>query len=955
MEIFVAKTLRVHHLAKELGVPSKEIVAKCNAEGVSPPLKNHMAAVAIGLAESIREWFSAGADVTTIEVASRVDLSKVKKKSRKKAKPADAGPLDEQKPVAEVVAIESPATTEAPEQGIAAHVDAGSASASTGVSVVETPIASKPAVTAEEDRLETVVEREEASVQPPVIEVAALVEETPTPMEDKKPVEESTDTAVLEPLIVEPQKPAGPIIVPEPVKAEPAEPVEPVGPKLVPKAAELKGPRIVRIEAPERVRAPRPRGPRPPGTAQQQSPTTPTAPGVQTPWEPGTGQARGRGGQKQPAPGAAARARSPRRRPGGAETYTERLKEWRDQDLIDRKERLASATGHGVKARRTAERRKGGGAGSALRKDDVEITAPLTLKDFCAAVGTPFNIVFAKIVEQTGKLSKITDMIDAETAELVALDLGVTLKIKKAKTEFEKLVEQHEQRERVNLKPRPPVVAMLGHVDHGKTSLLDAVRKSDVVSGEAGGITQHIGAYQIQRGDWRVTFLDTPGHEAFTAMRARGANMTDVVVLVIAADDGVMPQTVEAINHAKAAEVQIVVALNKIDLPGVDLNKIYAQLADQELIPAEWGGDTDIVKTSATKGEGIDDLIAHLSTLSELLDLKADATIPARGVVIEAQMHEGRGVGVQTLVQEGTLKIGQVVTCGPGAGRVRNLLDHRGKRIKQAGPGTPVEIVGLDEIPEAGEQLYVVDSLPQAKEIAGEIKAQRREEQLKSIRKPQTLEELFSGAGEDEIPELNVIIKADVQGSVDVLKASLDKFPSDKARLQVLHSGVGAITEADVELGRASKALLLGFHVVADDRARGLADQYGVEIRLYRVIYDVHDDLYKALEGLLVPEQSEEGRGKVEVRQVFSISRVGRIAGCLVVDGTVARNHRVRLVRDGRVVVEDKAIGSLKRFKDDAREVRAGMECGVKIEGYDDLKPGDILDTYEIVEVAQTL
>jgi translation initiation factor IF-2 len=580
---------------------------------------------------------------------------------------------------------------------------------------------------------------------------------------------------------------------------------------------------------------------------------------------------------------------------------------------------------------------------------------PIAVKDFCAAVGAPFGVVFAKLVEQTGRPYKITDSLDGEAAELVAMDLGVTLTLKHELTLLEKVEAEFASRQRDNLQPRPPIVAMLGHVDHGKTSLLDTIRKTDVVTGEAGGITQHIGAYQVRRGDWNVTFLDTPGHEAFTAMRARGANLTDVVVLVVAADDGVMPQTVEAINHAKAAGVQIVVALNKIDLPGVDLNRIYAQLAEQGLVPAEWGGETDIVKTSATTGEGIDDLLGHLSTLSELMELQADPMVPAQGTVIEAQLREGRGVVAQVLVQEGMLKVGQAVVCGPGAGRVRTLLDHHGKRVKDAGPGTPVEVVGLDRLPEAAERLYVVANLSEAKRIAEEVRGQRRADTLAEIRKPQTLEELLSSSEAGEVPELNVIVRADVQGSVDVLRQSLAEFPSDRARLRVLHAGVGAISEADVELARASKALLIGFHVVAEDRARQLADQCGVEIRQYRVIYDVHDDLHKALEGLLEPEEQEESRAKLEVRQVFSISRVGRIAGCLVTDGLIARSHQVRLIRDGRIVIEGHGIASLKRFKDDAREVRAGLECGLKIDGYDDVKPGDVIEAYEVIEVAQHL
>ena len=921
----MAKTLRVHHLAKELGVASKEIIAKCNAEGVEPPMKNHMAAVSIGLAESIREWFSAGADVTTIEVASPVDLEKAKKPRKRKVKRAKGeAALKEETGVA---------VAEGPDTAAVAAPAAEVAVEALAVAEVSGTELEQGAVTA------AAAEKE----APAVAEKAASVAE---PGEAAEVAGES-GTAVLEPPQVV-ERPPEPEVPEEP--PPPPEPITPAGPQLVPKAAELKGPRVIRIEAPEPVRTRRPRPGLRPAALEP-----PAAPSELIPSDrvtEGRGRARGRRGAAE----APAHSRSPRRRVSSVDISTERLKEWRDQDLIERKERLASATGHGVKARRSAERqRRTGPAVHVARPTEVEITVPIALKDFCAAVGTPFNVVFTKIVAHTGQICRVTDSIDGDTAELVAMDLGIAVTPKRELTELEKLKAEFSRREHDNLEPRPPVVAMLGHVDHGKTSLLDAIRKTDVVAGEAGGITQHIGAYQVRRGGWNVTFLDTPGHEAFTAMRARGANMTDVVVLVVAADDGVMPQTVEAINHAKAAGVQIVVALNKIDLPGVDVNRVYAQLAEQELVPTEWGGETDVVKTSAVTGEGIDELLTHLSTLSELMGLQADPSVPAQGVVIEAQIREGRGVVAQVLVQEGTLKTGQVVVCGPGAGRVRMLLDHHGKRAKQAEPGTPVEVVGPDALPEAGDRFYVVSGLPEAKRIAEEIKAKRREEALGEIRKPQTLEELLSSSEEGEIPELNVIIKADVQGSVDVLKASLGEFPSEKARLRILHAGVGAICEADVELARASRAILIGFHVVADERARRLADQGGVEVRLYRVIYEVHDDLHKALEGLLEPEQREEARGRVEVRQVFNISRVGRIAGCYVTEGVIGRNHRVRLVRDGRIVVEGGVIGSLKRFKDDAREVRAGLECGLKIDGYDDVKPGDVIEAYEIVEVAQTL
>ena len=635
----------------------------------------------------------------------------------------------------------------------------------------------------------------------------------------------------------------------------------------------------------------------------------------------------------------------------------QRLREWRDQDLLERKERLASVTGHGLRDRRAAERRRqaASGGGGSLRAQAVAITTPIALKDFCSAVGVPFIALAKKLMEHTGRMWTINQSLDAETAELLAIDLGIQLTIEKAKTAYEKLQEEFDSRERKNLKPRPPVVTMLGHVDHGKTSLLDAIRKTQVTAGEAGGITQHIGAYRVKRGAWDVTFVDTPGHKAFTEMRARGANMTDVVVLVVAADDGVMPQTAEAINHAKAAGVAIVVALNKIDLPGIDLNRVFSRLAEHDLAPAEWGGHTDLIRTSATANTGIDELLSHLSTLSDLMELKADPTVPAQATVIEAQMRAGRGVVAQVLVQEGTLKPGISIVCGPGSGRIRALRDDKGKQVKQALPGTPVEVSGLDDMPASGDRLYQVGSPSQAKEIAQEVSQQRRAESLVAAPKPRTLEALVQDTADSEVPLLNVIVKADTQGSVEVLKQSLSEFPANKARLNILHSSVGAVSEADVQLAKASGAIAIGFHVVAEDRARHLADQIGVEIRTYRVIYELLDDLHKALAGLLAPLQHEETRGTVEVRQVFNVSRVGTVAGSYVVDGFINRKHVVRLVRDGRIVAEGKALDSLKRFHDDAREVRAGFECGVKISGFDDVKPGDIIQAYELIEVAQEL
>ena len=928
----MAEKLRVHTLAQELGVASKEIVAKCKAEGIAA-LKNHMSVVSLGLSESIKEWFSEGADVTSVEVGATVDLKKVRKPRRKK-KIAEKSEAEDGGAVATATAVAEPAATETgtPTSDIATvETQAVTAAPAPGEPAVATP-----------DSAPTLIETPAAGVDtPPQEGVAAAPAIAATAANDGADAESAVAGAE------EPPKP-------EPVELPPPEPVIPAGPQLIPKPAALSGPRVVRVESPDPIRVPRPR-PRPPSV----SPGPPAPPGA--PPDPTTLSPGRRGKRRGAAPdeSAAAKSKSTRRRGLDSEQVSgERLREWRDQDLLERRERLASATGQGMRARRVAERHRretGGARTLAVQKTEVEISVPIFLKDFCAAISVPYARMLPKLSEHTGGMPTINEMIDGETAELIGLEFGITVKVARKKSALEELEDEVAAGERKNLQPRPPVVTMLGHVDHGKTSLLDAIRRTDVAKGEAGGITQHIGAYRIDRGDWHVTFLDTPGHKAFTEMRARGANLTDVVVLVVAADDGVMPQTIEAINHAKAAKVPIVVALNKIDLPGVDTNKLYGQLAEQGLNVVEWGGDVDIIKTSATTNVGIDELVAHLSELSDLLELKADPTVAAAGTVIEAEMREGRGIVATVLVSEGTLRTGQTIVCGPGSGRVRSLIDSSGKRLKEAGPGTPVELSGLDKIPAAGDKLYQLKDASQAKRVAELVYEERRAASLRSRPKPTTLDEVFLVRNAEGVPEHNIIIKADVDGSVEALRQELSAFPDDQVRLNILHAAVGAVTEDDIRLAETSKATVLGFHVVSDDHAQRLADEVGVEIRTYTVIYHVIDDIRKALEGLLEPELRLTPRGKAEVRQVFHLSKKGKVAGCQVVEGGVARNNKVRIVRDGRIIREDAEIASLRRFKNDVKEVASGYECGIKILGFDDLKPGDVIEAYEVTEVKRTL
>lgn len=950
----MSKTLRVHNLADELGVSSKDIIAKCAAESIE--LKNHMAVISLGLAESIREWFSAGVDVTSVETAAPVDLGKVAKpRKRKRKADAEATPEEQElTPVApapdaadEVADAVIEVTGEsgvAPVSALDGKPEPLTPAAETvapplpSVAPSVAPVAGDVSAATPEPQL---IELPAPPPEPPALQPAAIVA-SPEPPAPTPPA-----PTVVAPTPV--QKPRGPIIVQAP-PIVPRGPVAPAGPKLVPKPAELRGPRVVRVEAPEPTVAPRPRSTVLPPAARVPVTTTSTSP------------RRNRRGDRYGAEEEVARSRSKtvKKHSMSAEVVVdERVQEWREQDMLELKERLASVTGHGIRDRRAAEARRqsttGGPTQTVARKSEVEITVPILLKDFCAAIKVPFAKLLPKLMEQTGSMATVNQAIEGDTAEMLAMEFGAQIRIVRPKTALEELEAEFAQMERKNAVRRPPVVTMLGHVDHGKTSLLDAIRKTSVAAGEAGGITQHIGAYRVDNGDWHVTFLDTPGHKAFTDMRRRGANLTDVVVLVVAADDGVMPQTVEALNHAKAAGVPIVIALNKIDLPNVDINKIYGQFTEHGLTPREWGGETDVVKTAATKGVGISELIEHLSTLSDLLELKADPDIPAVGHVIEAQMREGKGAVTTILVREGTLKIGQTVVCGPGYGRVRSLIDSSGRRLSSAGPGTPVEVSGLDELPSSGDRLYQVDDISRAKRIAEEVRQQRREKTLIQMVKPRGLEDIFKTRDAEEIPVLNIILKADVQGSMDALVAALGEIPKDKVSLRLLHTGIGAISEADVSLAEASEAIVIGFQVVPEDRARAFADEVGVEIRTYRIIYELLDDIKRALEGLLEPETRVVARGRIDVREVFNLSKFGVVAGCYVSSGMVGKSHKLRIVRDGRIVRDNASIASLKRFKNDAKEVAEGLECGIKIAGFDDIKPGDVFEAFEVTEVAQSL
>jgi translation initiation factor IF-2 len=853
-------------------------------------VKNHMSVISAGLAATIQEWFSEGENVTTVETSEKVDLEKVRIKRKKKAAPMKK--VQAQKETLEV-AREIEALQEAP------------------------PFAGE----------EQVEEKAEEEIQP--TEEVPEIQQQP----EAQPAQE-------------PEQVSEPAPEPEP------EPIVPAGPIMEkPEPAKLSGPQVVRVEAPEPIR----RRPRSRSRAKYDEPVTEPLMYSQDKEDDSSYIIT-----EKKHPSKRRRDRTHGRRHGEADLETHRRSKptggkWRERDIEERRARLDAAGGESLRlrpVRKIAAKAKQKST-APVRPAKAFVTEPITVKDLSAALGVKAADIISKLMQQ-GTMATANQVISNEVAELVALEFDTDLVVEQKTTLEEQIRQEFEQRKRKNIQKRSVIAAMLGHVDHGKTSLLDKIRSSHVAAGEAGGITQHIGASEIIWDSKKVTFIDTPGHEAFTAMRARGANMTDVVVLVVAADDGVMPQTVEAIAHSKAAGVPIIVALNKIDLPGCDINRIYAQLSEQGLAPSEWGGDTEVVKTSAVTGEGIDDLLESLDYVAELLELKADDTIPATGWVLEAKMSPKEGPLATLLIREGKLSKGDIVLAGGTFGRIKMMKNSYGKTIKTATSSMPVEITGLNDIPEAGDRFYCLDDLNKAKAAAEETQAISREHSL-AERNQVTLDNLFSQIEAGNTESLNLIIRADVQGSVDVLKKYLSDLSTDEVKINILHAATGGITEGDVVLAEASNAIIIGFNVVSEEHAAKIAEEKGVEIRLYNIIYRITEDLQKSMVGLLEPEEQEKNLGRAVVRATFKISRLGTIAGCYVTSGVVMKNAKMRLIRDNIVLKDNLTLESLKHFKNDAREVKSGLECGIKIAGFDDVKVDDVLDFYEIVKVARTL
>jgi len=848
---------RVYILAKELGVNSSAIVKKCQDENLD--VKNHMAAISAGLAATIREWFSEGDNVTTIETATKVDLDKVrvekKPKRTKEANKAIALEAEQAEPAAEVQA-EQPAVKEEP---------------------------------------------------PPVVE--------------EEPKEQIPERIV----------PAGPFLE-------------------RPAPARLSGPQIVRVEAPEPPESRRRVRPKP--IARYDAPITEPLMSNELEQERTTLIKDKKRLPKHHKEKTHERGRVEQDLEVGKKP---KVSKWRDRDIEERRARLEAAGGEGLRLRpkRKITSKFHAETQVFIKPAKATVTEPITVKDLSSALAVKSADIISKLLK-LGTFATANQIISSEVAELVAIEFGTELVIERKSTLEEQIKAEFDKRDRLNLKKRAVVATMLGHVDHGKTSLLDKIRSTKVTAGEAGGITQHIGASQVSFGEKTVVFLDTPGHEAFTAMRARGANMTDVVVLVVAADDGVMPQTIEAIHHAKAAGVPVIVALNKIDLPGCDYNRIYSQLAEHELAPVEWGGQTEVVKTSATTGEGIDSLLEHIDYVADLLELKADDTIPATGWVVEAKMSSHRGPVATLLIKEGQISRGDVVLAGCAFGRVKTLKSSYGKSIKTAGSSMPVEISGLNRVPQAGDRFYCLDDINRAKAAAEENQTSSRENTL-SQRKLVTLENLFSQIAAGNVKELNIIVRADVQGSVDVLTKYLSELSTEEVKIRILHAAPGGIAESDVVLAEASNAIIIGFNVVPEERVAKIAETKGVDIRLYNIIYRITEDLQKSMVGLLEPEETEKSVGRAVVRTIFKVSKIGTIAGCSVTDGVAKKKAKLRLIRDNIVIRDNLSIESLKHFKDDASEVKAGLECGIKLAKFDDVKVDDVFDFYEIIKVARTL
>ncbi|HYG74714.1 MAG TPA: translation initiation factor IF-2 [Planctomycetota bacterium] len=958
-KVAVPTGVKLHELAKEMGIPSKMLLEKALELGMK--VKSHSSTVTLGQADRLRAKLG-GSKMLKEKLESKTRVS-----VRKQAEPADDGSGSPEAAVAEQQA-EAPAAEQA-----------------------ETPAA--PSSPAEEIESTSSVTPPDVELQPAPAAAAAVVEpeSAPAPVAEQAPAEEPAAAEAPpapEKPVIEEARPAAPsrfgVVTPaSAVPPTPPPPAKPAPARPAPAAPKTLDTRSI---VPPPISTPPKRilsGPEVAPPIQRVARSDPRF-GVVTP--------------APPEPEKPKEAPKPAARKGSQQVESQKVDDFKPQVSYpslpdsfrgggsDDEESRARAAGLRRPGRAVPAGMKGFSSGprrgvALLRGDDdrfrgarrpkqrnlapkplirregpADVTSPVTIKALCEALGIKATDLIRKFLEQ-GKMVTINTILPDSDAEIYALEFdplkhGIT--IKKARDVEEELLKKADVADKPeDLRPRGPVVTIMGHVDHGKTSLLDYIRNAKVAAGEAGGITQHIGAYKVHHTKGDVTFLDTPGHKAFTEMRARGANVTDVVILVVAATDGVMPQTEEAISHAKQAAKKIVVALNKVDLPESNPDRVKGQLAAKELFVEGYGGDVGCVEVSAKTGFGVDNLLDRILLEAELLELKANPNKPAFGTVIEAHKDQGRGIVCTLLVQEGTLKQGDVIICGHAYGSVRQIFSDTGKPREIAGPSTPVLVTGLNEVPLSGERFHVMDSIKDAAEIAEQRAMRMRQEGLIK-RAHVTLETLSDLLAQGAVASLKLVLKVDVMGSLAPLRNEISKLSRPDARIDILHDGVGAINETDVLLADASDAIVIGFGVTADPGARRLAEERNVDIRTFSIIYEVVDVVGKALEGLLKPIEREVIQGHVAIRQTFKISKIGTIAGCFVTDGVITRNSSVRLIRDGKPVWSGK-LASLKRVKDDAKEVRSGFECGIKLDGFDDIKQGDLLEAFTTEQVKRTL
>ncbi len=925
--------VRVYEVARDLGMDNKALLGLLKDLGVSD-VRNHMSAIAPEAVERVKRHLDKQNGEKMVE--ERIHAAVVKRRPKRSSAKAE---------------VSSPRAAPAP----------------------SSPAASPEPVKREAPpaKVEPAAAKAKAEpVQAKQPEPAAVPVEAKAPEAEAKPEPKAAEAVA--PRKSSPKAAPAPTPAPPAAEAKPEQPAEqPVAPKPVQPPAPQAGPEAPKAEAPKKAPEPAPaaaaapkaaapkaaaapaRAAAAPAPARAAAPSAPP-PRPSTPPKTGIDVWKGRPGVPMPQ---APRGPTPRRTtfdakaggPGGPRGRGPAGRGGR----MGRGNRFSVAPKRGGGAILTQER--------SAHKKVVRIEDTITLQQLGQRMALKANQLLGKLMQLGMSGVHINSSLDADTAKIVANEFGWEVEnvavseeeaLKAARgLETEEAVATVDTADRV---PRPPVIAVMGHVDHGKTSLLDRIRKADVAAGEAGGITQHIGAYSVKTKHGRLTFLDTPGHAAFTAMRMRGAQCTDLVILVVAADDGVMPQTKEAISHARAANVPIVVAVNKIDKEDAQPERVRRELSEQNLVPEEWGGDTLFTEVSAATGEGVENLLEQVILQAEILELRANPSNPAEGVVVEAQLDRGMGALATVLVMDGTLRRGDYILAGRAFGKIRAMHDHNGRKVNEAGPSTPVSVIGLDDVPFAGDSVHAVKDMKKAQEIAQQRKTKTRSSTIAPRPARMSLEEIAKQMSATQALEMKVIIKADVQGSVEALRTSLEQLSTEKVKVTVVHAAAGGITESDVNLAVAAQAMIIGFNVRPAGKASSLAQHEGVEIRRYEVIYAVVDDVKAAMEGMLAPTLVEKALGKADVLQVFRVSKAGTIAGCMVTDGVIKRNAGARVLRKGDVVYEGK-INSLKRFKDDAREVRNGFECGISVDGWNGIEVGDQIEAFEMEEVKQTL